>query len=518
MSETKVKSPRDKGPRAETKTRGSKMASKAKSTKKTAAKKPKMKGTVFTANVAGMPINKPFVLALTSFCKLNHYNLQVLETRPVFKDETVVWDGIPVESRIGLDVKEIRLNNNCRVLQLGVSPMAVEPTGGIATDTRESVIVASPKQTMKTVPNMERLPRLLISTGSINFPVYPSGTKAGEMARRQHFCGAYLIEVKDSEVFFPFNLQAFSDGSFVHLGKRYHSNGKVSKLSRKEIMRTDGDDHAAENDAKVTAVLDSIQKNEVPAWCKMSHDTWSQSVSNHHALGMRITAAKMVAAGLYKVEQEIDITHKFLAERSKLFDQIVVVPANHNEALDRMLEDGRYLFEKENWLPGHILSLAKYHGVDPVKFATSHYADFAKVMGSYFANIKNDQASDFKLSTKTSLEKVKFLKKGQSFRFGGIEHGYHGDEGGNGAKGSPKAMRAIHGDSVSGHTHTPTLYNRSGVVGTSTATPEKENAPGYCKGKPSGWMNSFMFTYAPADLKGEGSIQLCNIIGYEWHV
>jgi hypothetical protein len=125
------------------------------------------------------------------------------------------------------------------------------------------------------------------------------------------------------------------------------------------------------------------------------------------------------------------------------------------------------------------------------------------------------------VSAKSALEKVKFLKKGQSFRFGGIELGYHGDEGGNGAKGTPKSMRMIHGNCVTGHTHTPSLYNKSGVVGTSTATPDKDNSPGYSKGKPSGWMNSFIFVYAPKDLNKtatEGSIQLCNLVDYEWQL
>ena len=490
------------------------MATKTKKTNKQTKKK--SNGTIFTANTAGMPLHQDFLKALLWRCKYGNYELKVIETPPVIKDEKAQWDGVPMESRVSYDTREIKLNNNFRMLNLGVSPLSSNPTGDIAGNTRETILVASPKQTSETIPNMETLPRLLLSTGSINRPVYPYGKKSTEKARMNHLIGAYIIEVKDSETFFPFNIQAFSDGSFADRGVRYFPNGKKVKIQKSEIVRVDGDDHAAESDTEVCALLDKIQQHEVQAWCKISHDTWSQAVSNHHSLGEKITNAKSVASGLYKVEQEIGITHDFLSARSKIFDQVVVIPANHNEALDRMLEDGRYLEESVNWLSGHVLSLAKYYDVDPVKFATGHYPNFMEVIEKFMQAVKDDKAVDFKLSSKTSLDNVKFLKKGQSFRFGGFELARHGDEGGNGSKGSPKAMRRIHGNCVTGHTHSPCLYNKAGVVGTGTGTPEKDHSPGYAKNKPSSWMNAVIFVYAPADLKGEGTIQLCNIINNEW--
>lgn len=487
---------------------------------KSKAKKQKSQRFVVTANVAGQQIDEKFVKSLLSYCKKKNATLKVLELLPAIKGEECSWDGIPDEARVGLEIKEISLNNNCRIRQMYISPTASDPSTGIALGTRETIIVGSPKQTYKSVANMERLPRAIISTGCINKPAY-AANKNGQMAHLSHMIGAYVVEVKDEDVFFPMNLQSLSDGSFIDRGVRYYPNGKVAKLSPDEIIRVDGDDHAAEIDQRISSLLDEIQKNHVRAHCKVSHDTWSQRVSNHHNIGKFVMNARSMDSGFYKVEQEIDLTRKFLKEKGTLYPSVVVVPSNHNEALGRMIEEGRYIGEGQNWLSGTICSLALYHGVDPVKFATGYYSEFKECLTKFFASVQADQAAEFKISSKSALKNVRFLNDGQSFKFGGVELGHHGDDGANGAKGSPKSMRQIHGNCVSGHTHVPALYNKSGTTGTSTHLPDHKDSPEYAKNKPSGWMNSFIFVYAPKDLNKtgtEGTIQLCNVVNYEWQV
>jgi hypothetical protein len=480
----------------------------------------KGKRYVVTSNVAGQQIDEKFLKYLLSYCKKNKAELKVLELVPAIKGEEVSWEGVPDSARVGLEIKEIALNNNCRIRQMYISPNSSDPTNGISTNTRETVIVGSPKQTYKSIANMERLPRAIISTGCINKPAY-GANKTGQMAHLAHMTGAFVVEVKDAETFFPINVQSLSDGSFIDRGVRYYPNGKVAKLSPEEIVRVDGDDHASEIDQKLSNMLDEIQRKHVRVHCKLSHDTWSQRVSNHHNQGKFVMNARSMDSGFYKVEQEIEVTRNFLNSKGSLYPSVVVVPSNHNEALGRMIEEARYIYEGQNWLSGTICSLAQYHGVDPVKFATGHYAEFKKSLEKFFENIQADRSEEIKLSSKTALKNVKWLHDGQSFKFGGIELGYHGDDGANGAKGSPKSMRQIHGNCVSGHTHVPALYNKSGTTGTSTHLPDHKDAPDYAKNKPSGWMNSFIFVYAPKDLNKngtEGTIQLCNVVNYEWQL
>jgi hypothetical protein len=471
---------------------------------------------MFTANVGGQPLNKPFLSAMKHYCKKKNVQLWVGETLPYRKGEITNWTDIPEASRLPIGHGGMALNDHCRVAKFASNPHESDPAAGVAVATKETVIIFSPKQTYKSIANMETLPRAIISTGSVNRPVYDIN-KRGERARVEHQCGAYIIEVKDCSTFFPRNIQALSDGSFIDLGVRYYPNGKVAKVSRKEIARVDGDDHVAEMDPELDRMLDRVQK-EIPAHMKLSHDTWSMRVGNHHNLGKYITQARAVASGMFRVGQEADVTREFLDRKSKMFDEVVVVPSNHNEALDRMLDEGRYLTDNVNWLDGTVFSLAKYYGVNPVEFATGHGPEFMKVVEKYFKSINENKPADFKLSSESLISKVNFLKDGQSFKFGGIELGYHGDDGANGAKGSPKAMRQIHtSGSVSGHTHVPSLFNKNAVVGTGTHTPEHPDAPSYAKGKPSAWMNCFCFVYAPKDLPGEvGTVQLCNVVNYEY--
>jgi hypothetical protein len=476
------------------------------------------KGYFVTSISGGQPINKAALKTALHYCKLMGYTFKVIETPPMEKEAVTDWGDIPIESRISYNSAEIKLNDNCKIWPLfSKRPQADSPTNGISAGTEESIIVGSAKQTSVSKANMSRLPRSLISTGSLCCNVYPADCK-GEKARVNHFMGGYIIEVLNDKTFFPFNVKFLSDGSFVDRGVRFTPTGKRIKLKASEIVRVDGDDHAAEIDKRISNLLDRVQTNHVNAHCKISHDTWSQRVSNHHNLHENITQAQAVEDGFFKVDQEIDVTRQFLIDKSNLHGKVVVVPSNHNEAFDRMLQDGRYIEGGVNWLAGHVCGLAKYCKVDPVQFATAHYSDFMRVFRDYMEAIRTGQAKDFKLSSKTGLEKVLFLKQGQSFKFGGFELGHHGDDGSNGAKGSPKAMREIHVASVSGHTHTPWLYNNTVVVGTSTPLPDDEEAPEYCKGKPSGWMNTFAFVYQIDALDGEGAAQMCNIIDYEWQI
>lgn len=472
----------------------------------------KQKTIVVTTAVPGAKVNKKFYQTLKRFCKEKGALLLI----QVSKGNLLALDRDLIDEHIVFG--DLWINKNLKLWNVTAAAEASNPASAFAkyTSSEGSFFIPSPKQVFKLVPTMSRLPRAVITSGAITEPNYPN-TSGGAKAHEEHFYGAYIVDLGDNDRFYPRNIQALSDGSFVDLGVHYSSSDKPRKLEPKEILRIDGDHHVIEMDPIIKQVQDRLQK-EIPAWCNVSHDTWSQKIENHHDANDFIKRAQLAEEGELYIEKERRITQKFLAERAKSFESVVCVSSNHNDALARFNKEGRYLTNAPNWKIGHILSLAQFYKIHPVEFAINYYDNFEDQMKSFFSKIAEKNHKKVSLSASPMIPNLRFLKEGESFKFGGFELGFHGSGGAGGARGTPDAMRLIHsgnaaksGGVVTGHTHQPNLFNRSAVVGTSTSLPHQDTSPDYVKGQPNAWMNSLAFVY---ELKGYklGSVQLINII------
>jgi hypothetical protein len=159
--------------------------------------------------------------------------------------------------------------------------------------------------------------------------------------------------------------------------------------------------------------------------------------------------------------------------------EVIVVASNHNEFLNRYLEEVRL---RDDPLNAHTASRLMYQmmdGEDPVEAGL-------KIIGKIPKN-------------------VLFLKREQDYKVLGWQLGSHGDRGMAGGRGSMVAREFAHGKSITGHSHVPEILRDTVVVGTSTYL----NLP-YTRGAPSAWMNS------NAMLWDNGTVQLVNIIYGKW--
>ena len=159
--------------------------------------------------------------------------------------------------------------------------------------------------------------------------------------------------------------------------------------------------------------------------------------------------------------------------------KVVVVKSNHDEFLDRWLEEGHYVSDSRNHIIGLELALAKAQGKDPLEYGVAKYQ---------------------------KLNKVRFLKSEDSFKisYKDIECGMHGHLGPNGSRGSASSLELSFLASVSGHTHSPEILRQAWVMGTSSYL-----RLAYNKG-PSSWMQTHCLVYE------NGSRQLINIIKGKW--
>lgn len=480
----------------------------------------KYDSVIITTAQPKAPVNRPFLQSLRHLAKAHKAMLIVLKT----KGEALFLDSELKNEFILLE--DMHLNSNITIWHVESNATAASIAKGFKryTSVESSLILPSMKQEMHPVPNMGKLPRAVFSTGAVTLPLY-GNTPVERKAREDHFPGAYLIDLKGDKLFFPHNIDALPDGALIHKGVLYRSNGTTRKLDKSEVVRVCGDDHAYIHSPRVAKVLDDVQKR-MPAHMKVSHDTWDQHISNHHNMKNNILLAQMAERGEDRIEKERIVTREFIKRDAMKYDQVLCVSSNHNEALARFNAEGRYMDEHQNWRIGHMTSLAQFHGIDPVEFAVNFYDAFDKALAEYFELVKQGKKATVKLVAEPVIQNVRFLRQGEDFKWGGYSLGFHGDEGSGGSKGTVDAMAFIHSGNtasydagvVTGHTHSSYKRNRSINVGTSTALPHEEDAPGYAKGTPNAWFNSFADIYQPREYNGIGTAQLFLIIDDAWEV
>jgi hypothetical protein len=310
-----------------------------------------------------------------------------------------------------------------------------------------------------------------MTTGSVTLPMYKT-TKQAQLARLDHVMGAIIVEVVSNKVYHFRQVQADSSGSFIDLGFRYSNNKNKQKIKTSALIP--GDWHVGYTDPVVAKATDEMLSKFKPKHLIL-HDFFDGISVNHHVEHKLLSKALM--GDKNDLKAELALTSSELNRLSKQVKNLVVVKSNHDEFLDRWLDEGNYLKDTRNHITGLELALLKAKGNDPLE--------------AWLKPAKN----------------VTFLKSEESFKVSrkNIECGVHGHLGANGARGSAKGMEKAYINSVTGHSHSPEIQRGSWVVGTSTYLKLSYNRG------PSSWMQSHCIVYE------NGDRQLLNIVGGKWH-
>jgi predicted phosphodiesterase len=204
------------------------------------------------------------------------------------------------------------------------------------------------------------------------------------------------------------------------------------------------------------------------------HDVFDGKSISHHNEGKLITLTKLAEKGRLSLRDELNGYVSDLKTLSKNH-HLVVVKSNHDEHLERYLNEARYIGHPHN----HKLSLT---------LASWQVAGF-NPLEQYFLQEHPEEA-----------ENVTFLERDQSFKIAGIELGAHGDKGANGSRGSSRSMENAYGKCVYGHTHTPEISREAWCVGTTSLLQLDYNVG------PSSWFHTSCLVYE------NGQRQLLNCI------
>lgn len=433
-----------------------------------------MKRYIITSAVPGCEPHWNFLASLETYCKKNKAKLLIIETPRLYKND-LIDEKL---NKLGCIITEnTELNHNIGISTLPINPEQVDPVSGLnrLNHTEKSVIYSSPKQRLKSVASpSNNYPRVLMTPGACTKP-YKRCTKRTLIATKDHVIGAIIVEIENNKVYHFRQTQALKDGSFIDLGIEYRNDGTTKKVETEAVIP--GDWHTGYTDPAVRKCVFEMFDFFTPNYIFL-HDVFDGISVNHHIEHKYLLKAMLGTQSNLSSELQLNAIEFSIMEK-KAKKKLIVVKSNHDEFLDRWLDEGKYVKDATNHIIGLELALAKAKGKDPLEYGVKKFQ---------------------------KLSKVQFLKSDDSFKITNkaIECGMHGHLGPNGSKGSSSSLETSFLSSVSGHTHSPEILRNIWIVGTSS-----HMRLNYNRG-PSSWMHSHCIVYK------NGTRQMINIVNKKW--
>lgn len=365
---------------------------------------------------------------------------------------------------------------------ISIQPTAERPLSRMEVFAGEgSAIFGHPRVQLMTVATATRSARILASTGAITIPNY-TDSRAGKTADGHHTLGAIVLEL-DGDTYHIRHVTADESGSFSDLDRRYTPSGSSAAPRAAAIVL--GDLHVGTiGDAVQAATFDgdgSMFRRLRPETA-VYHDVLDFDVRNHHTIGNFLDRHKRATGGAPdSVEQEVFAAIDFVDKHTPADCAAYVVASNHHDAFDRWLNTAD---------PRH----------DPVN-AEFFHRTWSELIASRRAG---SNVSAFELIASGRSKRVKFVGRNGRLRIAGVDCGFHGDMGTDGARGSPQTYARLGCATVIGHSHSPKILDSCYQVGVTGDLDQGYNT------LPSSWLHTHCVIYA------DGNRALLNVINGKW--
>jgi len=431
-----------------------------------------------SAVVPGFSIDNLFLKSIENFCKIRNATLVLLPMKGLGRE--AVWFKDDWEKIQNYLYTTYQFNSSLKAFDILLNANQINPLTGLDRFGQKdfSLIVASPKQQMKSVAvSVSKPPHILLTTGTICKNEDYTNNRIGMLALQDHILGGLIVEVRGKS-FHVRQVQASSDGSFVDIGTEYSSN-KTKKVIPKLYL---GDSHAGWQDEKA---LESTFEQIEHHGCKeiFIGDLFDgTSISHHHIKNIKAQLDR--PHSLNTLEKELNTVASYLKRFKDRFPdlKINIIRSNHDEHLDKYLNDGRYVDDRWNHRLALDLAIDLLEGRNPIEcWVVKNYPE-----------LKGN---------------ITWLKRTDSYKVKHIELAAHGDKGSNGSFGTALNLENSYGACVVGHQHTPQILRGVYVVGTLT----KLQLP-YTEGSPSSWL------HANCSIYESGQRQMLIIINGDWKI
>lgn len=327
-------------------------------------------------------------------------------------------------------------------------PTSARPLSGMEAYTGlASGIFPHAKLAMQSIPTSKgEAPKFNFTTGTCTLRNYIQ-KKAGLKAEFHHTYAALLVEVLPSGLWWARQLNAGLNGSFYDIPSGVKGAVLVQDeeiLPRQSVEAINwGDVHASEIIPWVLTanwgkdgMLDTLRPR-----FQFMHDLFSMRSRSHHDRAFSKLYQKFIR-GIENVQDEIKDTAELMRAAHRDWCQMVVVNSNHDRHLDRWLDEADYR-------------------LDPVNAEFFLEAQLERVRAMQRGSSLPIVAWALQ---KANCPPATFLGLDESFvickdRGGGIECGWHGDSGPNGARGSTLALTKVGRRVNKGHDHQATIMD-----------------------------------------------------------
>lgn len=427
-------------------------------------KNEKKKKIFFVSSIIpNFKINNNFVNTIKTYCDINNASFVLLPMKGIDKNDFFYLDE---------DWKQIQkyiftnyiFNKNLKAFDILLSPQQINPLTGLERYGQKdfSLIIASPKQQMKSVPvSLNKLPHVLWTTGTICRNTNYKNNRIGKLGSQDHIIGGLIVEI-DNDNFYIRPVQASKDGSFIDLNKKYYKDTVKNYNSPILYM---GDSHAGWEDlSALSSTFDQIEKLKIKKiFVGDLFDGTSISHHHEHDIHSQIDRPKH----LNTLEKELNTVANYLINIINKFPKlkIYIIRSNHDEHLDKYLKERKFINDRFNYELSLELSL-------------------------YVLQNKNPIEEWIKINYPKIYKNLIWLKRESSYKIKNIELACHGDKGSDGKWGSALNLEKSYGSCVVGHAHSPQILRSVYIVGTNS----KFNLP-YTKGAALSWLHANCIIY-----------------------
>ena len=441
---------------------------------------PKAKRYLITAAQNATPIHKPLWQALLGCAK--YYNAEIVVIPGRYKNHTSQWTQdnkdhewwdpavVPFlcQGRIQLNdrlviVGDIKVQWAARKPLVGLDALTKDMSGIIGHGSRGLRSIATPQY---------KHPKLMFTTGACTVANY-TDTKAGALGEFNHTLGALIVEIDSKgNAFYVRQLDATREGSFIDLDTEFTPT--EVRRAKPALSLTIADLHHRWVLPKVVEATfsapHSLVKITDPRYL-VWHDVLDFHSRNHHHDDDWVTRYGKWKFGIECVKTEMDEVVQFLNKHTPKGKQSIVVSSNHDRASTKWLQKAD---------PKH----------DPVN-AKFYHECALRVMATVAKSIGGITYADAFVSYAKTLanSNVYYLDEGESKALMRVEHGFHGDRGPGGSRGSTQNLSKMGIKVTKGHNHIAEIIDACYSVGKSTGMLEYE------KGAPSAHTNSHVLQY-----------------------
>lgn len=405
---------------------------------KVACKEKGSKKYFVTAAIPGGKVDEGFLKSVETYLKENNAQLVILPMVGIHKDAQFSDSILKYSESFAT---EFRFNKNLVARDFLINPQVMLPLTRLKRfgQKQESLIIASPKQHMETVRvRANTMPHIVHLTGAISKPHYRH-TTPGVLADQDHVTGGLIVEVEDDAVFHIRQVQANRDGSFYDLNKHYKHNEIIDSAARVCII---GDSHTLYEDKEATSAFKEWVSVVNPDYV-VFHDLFDGISISHHIENDITRQVNRPTNGQF-LESELTTTANYLIEWRKAIPNatFIVVRSNHDEHLDRYLNERRFVNDRFNYKVSLELALYLLDKKNPIEEW---------------------------INKRYSILDIQWLQRDQDFIIEGTQLGAHGDmpSVGWGKLDNIRKAEEAYGRAIIGHGHCPKIFREVYMVGTS---------------------------------------------------